>query len=101
MDAIRSPSSRGRPTKEQAERRQEELLDRALEMFLESGFELVTLDAIAAALGMTKRTMYARYRDKRALFLACVQRAIDAWVMPVGQLRAAETGDLETTLVAV
>jgi TetR/AcrR family transcriptional repressor of mexJK operon len=91
----------GRPTREQAERRHEELLDRALELFLEKGFELVTVDAIAASVGMTKRTMYARYADKSALFKAAVQRAIDRWTVPPETLRAAEIDDLEATLRAV
>ena len=37
----------GRPTKEQAEARFEELLDTALDMFLEHGFELTTIEMIA------------------------------------------------------
>lgn len=101
MNAIAQRPRPGRPTREQAVRRHEELLDRALEMFLEKGFEQVTLDAIAAALGMTKRTMYARYRDKRALFEACVQRAIERWILPLEQLLAAERSDLEATLIEV
>jgi AcrR family transcriptional regulator len=99
-----SPTTRpgaGRPTREQAEQRHEELLDRALELFLEKGFELVTMDAIAASVGMTKRTMYARYDDKSALFRAAVQRAIDRWVVPTEILKNAETDDLEATLKAV
>jgi AcrR family transcriptional regulator len=91
----------GRPTREQAERRQEELLDRALELFLEKGFELATIDAIAASVGMTKRTVYARYEDKSALFRAAVQRAIDRWIVPIEALHAVESDDLETTLRAV
>jgi len=91
----------GRPTREQAEQRHEELLDRALELFLERGFELVTMEAIAAAVGMTKRTVYARYEDKRALFKAAVQRAVDRWIVPVETLQAVETDDLETTLIEV
>lgn len=91
----------GRPTREQAEQRHEELLDRALELFLEKGFELVTMEAIAAAVGMTKRTVYARYEDKSALFKATVQRAVDRWTVPVERLRAVETDDLEATLVEV
>ncbi|CAN7593066.1 TetR/AcrR family transcriptional regulator [Phenylobacterium sp. LjRoot219] len=91
----------GRPTREQAELRHEELLDRALELFLEKGFELVTMEAIAAAVGMTKRTVYARYEDKSALFRAAVQRAIERWVIPVEALQAVETEDLEATLVAI
>jgi AcrR family transcriptional regulator len=91
----------GRPTREQAELRHEELLDRALELFLEKGFELVTMEAIAAAVGMTKRTVYARYEDKAALFRAVVERAIERWMVPVETLRAVESEDLEATLVAI
>ena len=100
--ATRPPRpSAGRPTREQAELRHEELLDRALELFLEKGFELVTMEAIAAAVGMTKRTVYARYEDKAALFRAVVQRAIERWIVPIERLREVETDDLEATLVAV
>ena len=91
----------GRPTREQAEQRHLELLDRALELFLEKGFELATIEAIAASVGMTKRTVYARYEDKRALFKAAVERAIERWVVPMETLRALETADLEETLIRV
>ena len=91
----------GRPTREQSELRHEELLDRALELFLENGFELVTMEAIAAAVGMTKRTVYARYEDKSALFRAVVQRAIERWMVPIETMRAAESDDLEATLLAI
>jgi len=91
----------GRPTKEQAEQRHEQLLDRALEMFLEKGFELTTIDAIAASINMTKRTIYSRYDDKRALFRAAVQRAVEQGLVPISALEAADTGDLETTLMEI
>ncbi len=91
----------GRPTREQAEQRHNELLDRALELFLEKGFELATIDAIAAAVGMTKRTVYGLYADKTALFKATIQRAIERWIVPIETLHAAETDDLEATLIAV
>jgi TetR/AcrR family transcriptional repressor of mexJK operon len=91
----------GRPTREIAQRRQEELLERALEMFSEHGFELTTIDAIAASLNMTKRTIYARYKDKAALFEAAVKRAIERWFIPVETLRAADTGQLASTLSAI
>jgi TetR/AcrR family transcriptional repressor of mexJK operon len=91
----------GRPTRETARRRQEELLERALELFSHGGFELTTIDAIASSLNMTKRTIYARYKDKAALFEAAVNRAIDRWFIPIETLRAADAGDLEATLVAM
>lgn len=91
----------GRPTRAQAEQRHEDLLDEALEIFLDKGYELATIEAIAASVRMTKRTVYTRYLDKAALFRAVVQRAVDRWVVPVDELRAAETDDLEATLTAV
>lgn len=97
----RSRPRAGRPTREQAELRHAELLDRALELFLQNGYEMATIDAIAAAVGMTKRTVYALYPDKSSLFKATVQRAIDRWMIPIETLHAAETQDLEATLRAV
>jgi TetR/AcrR family transcriptional repressor of mexJK operon len=91
----------GRPTREQAEQRHAELLDRALDMFLEHGYEQTTIDAIAAAVSMTKRTIYARYEDKAALFRAAVQQAIERWIVPEEKLRSVESDDLEATLIAV
>jgi TetR/AcrR family transcriptional repressor of mexJK operon len=91
----------GRPTREQAQRRDEELLDTALELFLDHGFERTTLDAVAAGAGTTKRTIRARHADKRALFVAAVQRAIDRRAIPPAALWAVTSDDLEDTLLAV
>jgi AcrR family transcriptional regulator len=91
----------GRPSREQSEQRNRELLDRALDLFLERGFEGTTIEAIVDSVGMARRTVYARYGDKITLFKAALQRAIDDWVVPEERLRAAETGDVEETLLAV
>jgi AcrR family transcriptional regulator len=84
----------GRPT-----RSNEELLDKALDLFLEYGFERTSIDAITASVGMAKRTVYMRYGDKTTLFRAALERAIKEWIVPVEQLRATETDDLEETLL--
>lgn len=91
----------GRPTRDQIAQRNRELLDTALDLFLERGFEGTTIEAIIDALGMSRRTVYARYGDKITLFKAALQRAIDDWVVPAERLRAAETEDLEETLLAI
>ena len=85
---------RGRPTLSN-----EELLDTALNVFLENGFEKTSVEGICAAAGMAKRTVYARYPDKTALFRASITRAIEDWLIPVERLRAAETTDLRGTLL--
>lgn len=79
----------------------EEFLDKALDLFLEQGFERTSIEAITASAGMAKRTVYLRYGDKTALFKAALQRAIEEWIVPVERLRAAETGDLEASLLAI
>src|SRR3546814_17022758 len=94
-------STAGLPTREQARLRHEQLLDEALEQFLDKGFVMTTIDAIAAAVGMTKRTVYTRYPDKNALFGAAVQRAIERWIIPAEVLAALDPDDLEGTLTAV
>ena len=99
-----STSSRprpGRPTRAQAEQRHAQLLDRALDVFLKYGYELATIDQIIGSIGMHKSTVYSLYANKKALFRATIQRAIQRWKQPVEALRAVETDDLEATLIAI
>jgi len=79
----------------------EQLLDTALDLFLEHGFERTSIDAITSAAGMAKRTVYARYGDKKTLFKAALTRAIEEWIVPVQRLRDVETGDLEESLLRI
>lgn len=88
----------GRPTREQAEQRHNELLDAALDDFLEKGFEQATIEGIALKVGMTKRTVYARYPDKVALFRAAVNLAIERYRISPERIAATDCGDLERTL---
>jgi TetR/AcrR family transcriptional repressor of mexJK operon len=91
----------GRPTRAQQEQRHEELLDVALDIFLERGFEQTTMEEIAIQVGMSKRTVYARYDDKASLFKAAVRRAIERYTVPREAVEAIATDDLEETLAAI
>jgi TetR/AcrR family transcriptional repressor of mexJK operon len=99
--STRSRPSPGRPTRAQAEQRHAQLLDRALDVFLQHGYELATMEQIIGSIGMHKSTVYSLYADKEALFRATVQRAIKQWIQPVEALKAVATDDLETTLIAI
>ena len=99
--AVIGRAKAGRPTREQAEQRHNELLETALDHFLEKGFEQATIEAIAAKVGMTKRTVYARYPDKVSLFLAAVNLAIERYSVTQAQLDATDSGDIEQTLIAI
>lgn len=98
--ARRDPSRPARRTRRPS-LSSDEFLQKALEVFYEKGFDGASIDAITAAAGIAKRTVYARYGDKQNLFKAAIERAIDDWNMPVERLRAAEQDDLEATLFAV
>ena len=73
----------GRPCAEEAVKRDARLVDIAARMFMERGFEATTIDAVADSASIGKATLYARYRDKSALFEAVFQRQIDRWVVPM------------------
>ncbi|QDZ16260.1 TetR/AcrR family transcriptional regulator [Humibacter ginsenosidimutans] len=64
---------RGRPTAEQREERRERMLRRSLDVFLERGYQGSSLDVLARASGVTKRTIYTDYGDKEGLFAAMVE----------------------------
>jgi AcrR family transcriptional regulator len=100
MEAVDAPADGrrrpGRPTLSN-----EQLLDTALNLFLEHGFERTTFEGICAVAGMAKRTVYARYPDKPALFRAALTRAIEDWLVPVEQLSACESDDLHATLLRI
>ncbi len=99
MNAEPHPQTRRRPGRPSLSN--EELLDIALDLFLEQGFERTSIEAICAAAGMAKRTVYARYGDKQSLFKAALERAIAEWIVPLERLRAAECDDLEQSLLAI
>lgn len=76
----------GRPTRQEAARRGERLLDAATAMFLDSGYDGTSMDAIAAASGTGKPSLYARYGDKRALFLAVLRHSVERWARDLAEL---------------
>lgn len=91
----------GRPPMKDIEARNLQLIEKARDIFLEKGFEETTIAEIIEAVGMAKRTVWSRYGNKRALFKAAMENAVDGWVVPVETLKRAETGDMEETLLRV
>lgn len=66
----------GRPPKELAGEVDARILDAARKIFLERGFEGASIEEIAEVARSGKPTIYARFRDKRALFTEVVKRDI-------------------------
>ncbi len=83
---------RGRPTADERRAREAEILSAALGVFLHSGYGASTVDELAAAARVTKRTLYSYFGDKAALFAAMVRHLAAA----VSLDAAYDTDTLET-----
>jgi AcrR family transcriptional regulator len=68
----------GRPPKKLAGEVEARILDAARKVFVARGFEGASMDEIALAARAGKRTIYARFGDKRALFKTVVTRDVVA-----------------------
>lgn len=64
----------GRPSAAEAERRRLTLLESAARLFLERGFDAVSIDEISRRSGVAKRFIYARYKSKEELFIAAIDQ---------------------------
>lgn len=71
-----APRPAGRP-KDMDKR--EAILEAAGGLFLEHGFDRTTMDAIAAAAGVSKLTVYSHFHDKEGLFRALIARKCDQY----------------------
>jgi AcrR family transcriptional regulator len=76
--------SGGRPTAEAAALLETTILDAATIAFLAAGYAATTIEAIARTRGVAKRTIYARWDGKPALFRAVLERLMAKWLSSVG-----------------
>lgn len=97
--SVVTTTRRGRPTQAEAKKLQQKLRKAAVATFVKHGYDGTSMDAIAKAAGITRRTLYARYPDKRAIFLDVIP-----WALTRTTEREAteelDDADLRTALVA-
>jgi len=91
----------GRPTAEQTAALDARIRQTALQTFLEHGYEGTSMDAIAAAAGTTKASLYARYPSKDSLFAAVLQWASKREDWPIPDELPGDLGDLESALTEI
>src|SRR3954451_16923744 len=63
--------------------RMEQTLGAAHELFAERGYAAVTMDEIAAAVGVTKPLLYNYFGNKEQLYIACMERAGDSLIKTI------------------
>lgn len=67
----------GRPKAGTEVERIDYLLEQALGMFIHEGYSKVSIARISAAVGVSTRTIYERYKNKAELLLASIGRMVD------------------------
>jgi AcrR family transcriptional regulator len=98
--AARAETTRKRAAHLGPERRRPQVLDAALELFLERGYEGTSMDAIASAAGVTKPVVYACFPGKDELFRALLAREEERILGEIqAAFRSADLTDPEATLI--
>lgn len=54
--------------------KQEQILQGAMQVFLQGGYAGTSMDRVAAAAGVSKQTIYSHFQDKEGLFVALIER---------------------------
>jgi AcrR family transcriptional regulator len=75
--------------------RMEQTLEAAHELFAERGYAAVTMDEIAAAVGVTKPLLYNYFGNKERLYIACMERSGNALINTIAEAvgESANPGD--------
>ncbi len=94
-----TPRSRGgRPSQQDAPLITERILDAATALFLRDGYGATSLEAVAAAARVSKRTLYARFAGKAALLQVVVGRLVTQWLPPF-DAQLGQASGLDTALL--
>ncbi|HST00304.1 MAG TPA: TetR/AcrR family transcriptional regulator [Usitatibacter sp.] len=93
----RNASRGGRPSREEAARLADRILAAATTLFLAEGYGATSIEQVARAAGISKRTFYARFPDKAALFAAVLHRIVEG-LRPSGNVALIEGDGLPSIL---
>jgi AcrR family transcriptional regulator len=95
MKGTAPPLRQGSPVKRAA------IVRAALEVFVREGYARTSVDAIAAAAGVSKRTIYDYYGDKEQLFLSTLRETMDAQAAAFDELLDRTLGRVDDIEVAL
>jgi AcrR family transcriptional regulator len=75
------------------------LTDMAIDMFLDQGYEAVSLDTLIAKVGGSRRNIYRHFGGKEGLFLRSITLMCEEQVAPLRSLRIPMNGNPAETLL--
>lgn len=76
------------------------MIEAAAKLFAERGFDATSMDALAAAAGVTKPTLYRYFDNKEALFAAALQSLLEQLPSPEAMILK-QPGTLRDRLTAI
>jgi AcrR family transcriptional regulator len=88
------------PRTSRGEHRRAALLDAGCELFLELGYEGVSVEEIVRRVGGSKASVYSYFGSKEGLFWAVLDRLSEEFIIELG-VPAEADADVEGTLIAV
>ncbi|MDR2515797.1 MAG: TetR/AcrR family transcriptional regulator [Spirochaetaceae bacterium] len=71
------------------EKRRRDILRNALEVFMDEGFENVTIQKIAARAGITRTTLYTYFKNKKEIFNYSIKQLLSGVERQILEIRAA------------
>lgn len=86
LDSLSQLPESGADESSRSDKQRERILSSAIKLFIEHGFKKLTVDEIASAIGISKRTLYKYYPSKEELLVATMkyrQKAIFNLIHPV------------------
>ena len=69
------------------------ILIKALELFMEKGYEGASMQDIADATGIRKASVYAHFQGKESIFFAVFEDILAEYVRVIGEITTAELGE--------
>lgn len=87
--------------KRKKEARPSEILDAALNLFVEKGFRATTMEDIAKAAGVTKGTPYLYFQNKEDIFKEVIRQTMVAHIGSFEEQARNHTGTISELLIAL
>ncbi len=97
MASAAAPSPRRLPRAE----RERQILDVAHDRFARDGYAGVTMDGVAAEVGVTKPLLYAYWGNKERIYLACLERDAERLLETVGEAVGSAPNPADATEVGL
>ena len=83
-----------RPTRSRSTIKRAQILEAAAQLFLDRGYDAVSLDMVVAQVGGTKSNIYTHFGDKSGLFAAVVEEQWREQIKPFEEIRALDAASM-------